>query len=203
MFLFRPAPLALAALLLLPGCQDRPPASAEVAATADPARAVLEANRRFAALRAFHAEMTLHGAQAGQVVRMQMDFVAPDRYRLQTPKGTQTIIGSTLFLHSEGRMEQLPLPPGLLDHWRSPLPSAAALDAATVEDRGPARLGEVATRAYRVHGSTGTGETVQYWLDAAGLPVQIQRDGFNQNQPYRVTLRYSRLDDPTLQVPAP
>jgi len=203
MLLPRLALLAFASALLLPACSRPPAAEGTVAAPADPARAVLDASRRFAALRAFHAEMTLHGAQPGQQVRMQMDFVAPDRYRLQTPAGTQTIIGDTAFLHRDGQTAQVPLPAQLLQQWRSPLPAEADLGAGTVEDRGPVPLEGVATRAYRVQGPQGSGETLQYWLDARGLPVQIQRDGFSNNQPFRITLRYSRMDDSTLQVPDP
>ncbi|MDY1032523.1 hypothetical protein [Stenotrophomonas sp. CFBP8980] len=204
--------LVLAAALLV-GCEHPtpPPASvpladaAHPAATpaADPASAVLEASRRFASLRSFHAEMTLHGAQAGQVNRSGMDFVAPDRYRLDTPAGVQTIIGDTFFLQAEGRMQQVPLPAGTLEQWRSPLPSEASLQDLRVDDRGPADIDGTATRVYRIDGPAGSGETLQYWIGGDGLPRQIQRDGFNKQQPYRITLRYSRLNDPTLQVPPP
>jgi hypothetical protein len=201
------------ATALLAGCQQPSPPPASVpsadaahpaaAPAADPASAVLEASRRFASLRSFHAEMTLHGAQAGQVVRSGMDFVAPDRYRLETPAGVQTIIGDTFFLQAEGRMQQVPLPAGTLEQWRSPLPSEARLQDLRVEDRGPADINGTATRVYRIDGPAGSGETLQYWIGGDGLPRQIQRDGFNKQQPYRITLRYSRLNDPSLQVPPP
>jgi len=201
------------ATALLAGCQQPSPPPASVpsadaahpaaAPAADPASAVLEASRGFANLRTFHAEMTLHGAQAGQVVRSGMDFVAPDRYRLETPAGVQTIIGDTFFLQAEGRMQQVPLPAGTLEQWRSPLPSEARLQDLRVEDRGPADIDGTATRVYRIDGPAGSGETLQYWIGGDGLPRQIQRDGFNKQQPYRITLRYSRLNDPSLQVPPP
>ena len=201
------------ATALLAGCEQPSPPPASVpsadaahpaaAPAADPASAVLEASRRFASLRSFHAEMTLHGAQAGQVVRSGMDFVAPDRYRLETPAGVQTIIGDTFFLQAEGRMQQVPLPAGTLEQWRSPLPSEARLQDLRVEDRGPADIDGTATRVYRIDGPAGSGETLQYWIGGDGLPRQIQRDGFNKQQPYRITLRYSRLNDPSLQVPPP
>ena len=204
--------LILAAALLA-GCEHPtpPPASVPLAdaahpgatPAADPAPAVLEASRRFASLRSFHAEMTLHGAQAGQVVRSGMDFVAPDRYRLDTPAGVQTIIGDTFFLQAEGRMQQVPLPAGTLEQWRNPLPSEASLQDLQVDGRGPGGIDGTGTRVYRIDGPAGSGETLQYWIGGDGLPRQIQRDGFNKQQPYRITLRYSRLNDPTLQVPPP
>ena len=198
---------------LLSACGQTPPtpatalpvpqASAPVAAATDPARAVLDASQQFGRLRSFHAEMRLHGAQPGQVVRTSMDFVAPGRYRLEGATGTQTIIDDTFFLQAEGKIQQVPVPAGLLEQWRSPLPSEASLQGLLVEDRGPADVAGTATRLYRVEGPQGSGETLQYWIGSDGLPRQIQRDGFNNDQPYRITLRYSRLNDPTLQVPAP
>lgn len=206
---FLALPVLAALLLAACGQQASAPAtdsSAPLPAasiTGDPAQTVLQASQRFAALRSFHAQMALHGAQKGQVVSMSMDFVAPDRYRLQGTGGTQTIIGNTIFLKSEGRMQQQPLPAGLLDQWRTPLPLAAELHGLAVEDRGPADVGGTATRLYRVDGPQGSGETLQYWIGNDGLPRQVQRDGFNGDQPYRITLRYSRLNDPDLQIAMP
>ena len=207
-----PCLLVIATTLLLPACGREPAASAAsgvptalpaVDVPADPAQALLAATRRFAALRSFHAEMTLHGARAGQVTRARMDFVAPDRYRIEGVGGVQTVIGDTFFLHAGDRIEQVPVPPGLLAQWRSPLPPDADLQGMTVEDRGTVVLDGVATRHYLLHGRTGSGETLQYWVAGDGLPRQIQRDGFNRDQPFRLTLRYSRLDDSSLQVPLP
>ena len=204
--------LVIASALLLAGCdrEPAPPVSAglpaalpAVAAPADPAQALLAATRRFAALRSFHAEMTLHGARAGQITRARLDFVAPDRYRIEGTGGVQTVIGDTFFLQAEDRIEQVPAPPGLLAQWRSPLPPDADLQGMAVEDRGTVELDGIATRHYLIQGNAGSGETLQYWIGADGLPRQIQRDGFNRDQPFRLTLRYSRLDDPTLQVPLP
>jgi len=199
-------PLPLLLLLLtgaaLPGCERTPDPAAPLAVNTDPAQAVIEASRRFAGLRAFHAEMTLHGAQANQVLRTRMTFVAPDRYQLETPAGVQTIIGDTLFLQAADRVQQMPVPEGLLDQWRSPVPADAQLRDATVEDRGSATLDGQAARVYRISGQGGS-ETLQYWIGGDGLLRQIQREGLNQGRPYRITLRYSRLNDPGLQVPLP
>lgn len=207
-----PLPLILGSTLLLLACHREPaapapsgvPAAAPTAVAAtDPAQAILAATQRFAAVRSFHAEMTLHGARDGQVTRARMDFVAPDRYRIDGVGGVQTVIGDTFFLHTNDRIEQVPAPPGLLEQWRSPLPPAADLGDSAVEDRGPVDLAGEPTRHYLLHGPAGSGETLQYWIGGDGLPRQMQRDGFNGDQPFRLTLRYSRLDDPTLQVPLP
>ncbi len=210
----RALPLILVALAgLLAACSQPSPAPAPTAvpgvpaappaAASDPLQAVLSASQRFAALRSFHADMSLHGTQPGQVVRTSMDYVAPDRYLLQGPGGPQTIIGDTFFLRAEGRMQQVPVPAGTLEQWRNPLPGTAALQDLAVQDLGVEDITGTATRRYRLDGPAGSGETLQYWIATDGLPRQIQRDGFNGNQPYRITLRYSRLNDPTLTVADP
>jgi len=47
---------------------------------------------KFLAARSFHATMDLQGRQS---MTNEMDFVAPDRYRMSLPVGTQVIIGPT------------------------------------------------------------------------------------------------------------
>ena len=202
--------IALASAGLLAACSQPSPAPASAAvpaappaAASDPLQAVLSASQRFAALRSFHADMSLQGAQTGQMVRTSMDYVAPDRYLLQGPGGTQTIIGDTFFLQAEGRMQQVPVPAGTLEHWRNPLPESSLLQGLAARDLGAEDIAGTPTRRYRLDGPADSGETLQYRIAADNLPRQIQRDGFNGNQPYRITLLYSRLDDPTLTVPDP
>ncbi|MBD3680358.1 hypothetical protein H3005_00605 [Stenotrophomonas sp. Br8] len=194
--------LPLLACLLLAAC-DRAPAPTGTATpvpAADPAQAVLSASQRFAALRSFHAELEVLGAQ--QPVRTAMDFVAPDRFRVQTPAGPQVIIGDTMFLQADDAIRQVPTPPGLLEQWRSPLPADIPAQALQAEDLGEQTLDGVSTRHYRLRGAT-AGEGLEYWVDAQGLPRQIVRSGHNNGKPFQLRLRYSRFNDPALQVDLP
>ena len=193
--------LPLLACLLLASC-DRAPAPATAATpvpAADAAQAVLAASQRFAALRSFHAELDVRGGP--RPVRSAMDFVAPDRFRVETPAGAQIIIGDTLFLQAEGAIRQVPLPAGALEQWRSPLPADADPAALQVEDLGSQSLDGVATRHYRLR--SGPGEHLDYWVDDQGLPRQIVRSGTAQDGPYQLRLRYSRFNDPALRVDLP
>lgn len=194
--------LPLLACLLLAAC-DRAPAPAAAGASpvpaAEPAHAVLAASERLAGLRSFHAELDLQGA--AQPVRSAMDFVAPDRFRVQTPAGLQTIIGDTMFLQAGSAIQQVPTPPGLMEQWRSPLPKDAPAAGLQAEDLGRQSLDGVDTRHYRLLGEAG--ERLEYWVDDQGLPRQIVRSGSNQGRPYQLRLRYSRFNDPTLRIERP
>lgn len=197
--------LPLLACLLLAACDRAPvPAPPDSAAatpvpSAEPAQAVLAASQRFAALRSFHAELEVLGTP--QPVRSAMDFVAPDRFRVQTPAGPQTIIGDTMFLQADGGIRQVPTPPGLLEQWRNPLPADAHAEALRAEDLGSQTLDGVDTRHYRLQGAAG--ERMEYWVDAQGLPRQIVRSGTANGKPYQLRLRYSRFNDPGLRVDLP
>ncbi|AWT16334.1 MULTISPECIES: hypothetical protein [Stenotrophomonas] len=194
--------LSLLACLLLAAC-DRTPAPASTEApvpAADPAQAVLGASQRFAALRSFHAELEVLGAP--QPVRSAMDFVAPDRFRVQTPAGPQTIIGDTMFLQADGAVRQVPTPPGLLEQWRNPLPADALPADLQAEDLGSQSLDGVETRHYRLRGAQ-PGERLEYWVDAQGLPRQIVRSGSSNGRSFQLRLRYSRFNDPALRVDLP
>ncbi|WMJ70592.1 hypothetical protein [Stenotrophomonas sp. 24(2023)] len=199
-----PSALPLLACLLLAGCGDRAtPQGTAAVPDADPAQAVLNASQRFAALRSFHAELEVRGGAAPAPVRAAMDFVAPDRFRVDTAAGPQIIIGDTFMLQAQGRLQQVPVPPGLLEQWRNPLPATATPTDLQAQDLGAQTLDGVATRHYRVQG-TQAGEVLDYWIDGQGLPRQIQRSGHNpQGQPFQLQLRYSRFNDPALRVELP
>lgn len=194
--------LSLLACLLLAACDRAPaPTHGEAAVpAADPAQAVLGASQRFAALRSFHAELEVLGAP--QPVRSAMDFVAPDRFRVQTPAGLQTIIGDTLFLQADGAIRQVPAPAGLLEQWRNPLPADALPADLQAEDLGSQALDGVQTRHYRLRGAQ-PGERMEYWVDAQGLPRQIVRSGSSNGRSFQLRLRYSRFNDPALRIDLP
>ncbi|HYQ25097.1 hypothetical protein [Stenotrophomonas sp.] len=193
--------LPLLACLLLAACDRSPsPATSQgPVPAADPAEAVRGASQRLAEVRSFHAELDVEGAALP--VRSSMDFVAPDRFRLQTASGPQTIIGDTMFLQSAGATRQVPTPAGLLDQWRQPLTGDVPSTPMKAEDLGRQSLDGVDTRHYRLLGAAG--ERLEYWVDDQGLPRQIVRSGSNQGRPYQLRLRYSRFNDPALRIDRP
>jgi hypothetical protein len=193
--------------LLLSACGQSPTPTApapvnapSVPAATDPAQAVLAASQRFGQLRSFHA--TLH-MQGPRTLEATMDFVAPDRYRLQTDEGVQTIIGDTFFLQRAGEVRQVPVPPGLLAQWRSPLPADAVAADLAVEDLGDDRVGGETARRYRVRHARAAPDGLLYWIGAQGLPLRIERQGETQSQAFKATVDYSRFNDDTLRIDLP
>ncbi len=197
-------PAAALLCLLLSACSQpsEPTASAPAvpAAAASPAQAVLEASQRFGQLRSFQAQLQLRGPRT---LEAGMTFVAPDRYRLETDAGAQTIINGTFFLQQAGEVRQVPVPPELLAQWRSPIPADTAVAELQVDDLGTETVSGQATRKYRVRHASAAPDGMLYWINAAGLPVRIERQGQSNGQPFQATVTYTRFDDPTLQVALP
>lgn len=170
------------------------------AAPANAAQAVLEASQRFGQLRSFQARLQLKGPRT---LEAGMTFVAPDRYRLETEAGAQTIINGTFFLQQAGEVRQIPVPPEMLAQWRSPIPADAVAAELQVEDLGPETVAGQATRKYRVRHASAAPDGMLYWINAEGLPVRIERQGQTNGQPFQATVTYSRFNDATLQVALP
>lgn len=200
----RPLPAAALLCLLLSACSQpsEPAASAPAipAAAVSPAQAALEASQRFGQLRSFQAHLQLRGPRT---VEAGMTFVAPDRYRLETEAGAQTIINGTFFLQQAGEVRQVPVPPELLAQWRSPIPADTAAAELQVEDLGAETVAGQATRKYRVRHASAAPDGMLYWINAAGLPVRIERQGQSNGQPFQATVTYTRFDDPALKVALP
>ena len=79
---------------------------------------------KFLAASSFHASMHMEGAQT---MTNEMDFVAPDRYRMQMTAGTQVIIGDTMYMETRGKRMQVPLPAGTISQWRDRMESPSGL----------------------------------------------------------------------------
>ena len=56
---------------------------------------------RFTALKSYHATMRMSSGAQGEITN-EVDFVAPDRFRMKMPMGTQVIIGDTMYMQMEG-----------------------------------------------------------------------------------------------------
>lgn len=215
--------LLLLPLLVLAGCQREaplapdtasPPASGvPVAVPAAPAIAasndtqalaeVQASMQRFLEARSFHAVMQVDGTRA---MRNQLDFVAPDRYRMVMAAGTQIIIGDTMYMEMEGKRLQVPLPKGTLTQWRDPLRIREGTTGLRVERLGEEVVEGQPTTRYRIHheeADAGESGEFLYWIGDDRLPVQIRQSGQAEGGPYTMTLLYSRFNDPDIDIQAP
>ncbi|MDG2527055.1 hypothetical protein P6166_17010 [Stenotrophomonas sp. HITSZ_GD] len=204
----RPALAALLAFAMLPGCTRSPDAAPSAAAAPRaetggphaPAQQVLDAMSRFRAARAFEARMRLEGARPQE---SRLAYVAPDRYRLQLPMGTQVVIGDTLYLQAGDRSERLPLPRGLLAQWRDPLQLQAG-EQLQVEDLGADPIDGQPAHLYRVIHPDPARPPMRLWVDADGRPRRVEQRGRDDGgADYRLQIDYGRFDDPALRIDAP
>lgn len=194
--------LPFLACLLLAACQAAPdPSTPTAAAAATPAQQVTASMEAFQKARSFHAVMSLEGARQ---TTSELDFVAPDRYRMQMPIGTQVIIGDVLYLQSQGRTQKMQLPEGTVAQWRDPMQLKAGHASLQVQAQGASQINGVATRQFLVRNGPAE-QPVQffYWIGPDGLPVQLRHQGVSQGQPYTMTVRYSRFNDPAIVIDTP
>jgi hypothetical protein len=192
---------------------DAPPAEEVVAAAAieapaaEPAlssqEAVAEVRAsmdRFLAARSFHASMHIEGARP---MTSEMEFAAPDRYRIRLPVGTQIIIGEIMYMDMQGQRTRVPIPAGTISQWRDPLKIEQNLDGLSAEFLGSEPLHGVPARKFQVRHSYPQPSEFTYWIGADGLPLQLRHSGQSEDSPYVMTLRYSRYNDPAIRVAMP
>ncbi len=207
-------PLALGCLVLaLVACKPTSPtepAAATVPAVAEAAAAfkplaspedeVKASMDKFLKAKSFHAVMVMEGARG---MTNEMDFVAPDRYRMKMPVGTQVIVGDTMYMQADGRSMKVPLPKGTLSQWRDPLKIEENKAGLSVEALGSDSVEGQAAKKYLVKNTQPEATEFTFWIGSDGLPLQLLHQGQAQGKPYSMTLRYSRFDDPTITIDPP
>jgi len=160
---------------------------------------VVAAMRKFWGLHAYHAAMHVEGGPRGPIDNA-VDFVAPDRYRMQaTGRGSQVIIGDTMYLEINGRAMQVPLPEGTITQWRDPAKLADAETEMDVEAQGADGVDGQVAKKYLVRVAKPKPTEITIWIGGEGLPLQIA----SHNPLGEATIRYSRFDDPSIVIEPP
>lgn len=171
------------------------------AAWAGPREEVVASANKFMAARSYHVAMDHVGA--AQRMRSQMEFVAPDRYRMTMEGvGQQILIGDTLYMTMQGRTMKLPMPKGTMTQWRQPARIAENLQNMRVTPLGTERVGTVTARKYRLD-YTRPVSSMTYWIGPDGYPLQAVTVGDGGKGKVTTTIRYSRFNDPTIRVDVP
>jgi hypothetical protein len=178
-------------------------AMAAMSPATTPKEALRASMQRFMGVRSYHASMQLDGGPRG-AMRNEVDFVAPDRFRMAMQgMGTQTIIGDTMYMSVDGRSMKVPLPAGTLTQWRDPARLDENAATMTVEAQGRDNVDGMPARKYLVHNTRPQPSDVTMWIGNDDLPLQIRVSGSAQGRTTTTTIRYSRFDDPTLRIDPP
>jgi hypothetical protein len=224
----RVALISLAMLAALAACKREPssapapaapgdaaPASSEPAATAEgavaaaataiaPLSAKDEIGRMmdaFVAVKSYHVEMTTASPKGDMTT--DMDFVAPDRYRMKLPMGTQYVIGDTMYMSMEGRTMKMALPKGQLANYRDPAQIAANKATMEVAALGSDTVDGQAARKFLVRNSQPRPSESTIWVGADGYPLRIDVKGEAGGGASSTTIRYSRFNDPSIRIEPP
>lgn len=157
---------------------------------------------KFLALRSYHVVMENSDKR---VPKTEMDFVAPDRYRMQMGSmGTQIVIGDTMYMHIDGRSMRIPMPKGTMTQWRETDRAMREVDKAQVEALGSEVVNGKPAKKYRMtQSSGGTPTSTLMWVGADGYPVRIETTGKAGGRTSTTTITYSRFNDPSIRIDAP
>ena len=166
-----------------------------------PKEEVMASVEKFAALKSYHAMMQMSGGPQGEITN-EVDFVAPDRFRMKMPMGTQVIIGDTMYMSMQGRTMKVPMPAGTLGQWRDPANMSKYEASMTVEALGSEAIDGEPARKYLVHHTQPEPVDVTMWIGDAGYPLQIHVEG-KAGKAFTSTTRYSRINDPTIRIDPP
>lgn len=202
-----PAPSATAAKAPAPAqastATPAPPAAAAPDLLPTAKNTVSAAMRRFMAANRYHASVRTEGGPRGTAT-IEIDFVAPDRYRMSMPGiGTQTVVGGTMYMDVGGRVLKAPLPKDALAQWRDPVRIAEHEAGMTVQAAGRDNIDGEPARKYLVRGGAADAPETTLWIDGDGRPLQVRVSDRVQGRATVATIRYSRFDDPSIRVDPP
>lgn len=221
--------LAIGLVLGLTACKPAPPAAtapdAASAAAADsvhastaekvsaavdainpitsPREAVIASMHKLMDATSYHVSMQMDGGPKG-LMDNQVDFVAPDRFRMEMAgMGTQVIVGDTMYMSMQGRRMQVPMPKDTTNKWRDPGNFREAAASMTADSMGSESVDGISAQKYNVHQTVPTTAEYILWVGADGMPLQMRMNSDMKGKPVTTTMRYSRINDPTLSIDAP
>lgn len=162
---------------------------------------VRAASAKFMAAKSWQATMQASGPHA---LTMQMEFQAPDRFRMRMPQGEQVLVGDALWMSMGGRTMKVPLPAGTLTQWRQPSAWSRSVDRMVVTAEGSGVVDGVKARRYRLEQRDPMPSTMTLWVGPDGYPLQVATTGSGgRGGAVATTIRYARFNDPAIRVNAP
>jgi len=159
---------------------------------------------KFLAARSFHADVTnlANGEQLSA-----MDFVAPDRYRVQPGKGPpQVIVGDTIYMDLNGKLTPVPVP-GMakrVAQYRNPEFAREIENGMNVQALPDDSVDGEPAKVYAYTVTQPAKADAKAWVSTkSGLPIQIESSGSFMGHASTTRVRYSRFDDASIHVDAP
>ena len=155
----------------------------------------------FLGVNSYHVDMSTSTPKGDMA--MAMDFVAPDRYRMKMPMGTQYVIGDTMYMTMDGRTMKMALPKGQLANYRDPAQVAANKATMTVQSLGSDTVDGQVAKKFLIRNTQPRPAESTIWVGADGYPLRIEVNGEDRGQVARTTIRYSRFNDPSIRIDPP
>jgi len=198
-----PAPAATAAASAAPATPSVADTVASLNPLSSPKDEIKAAMEKFMVVKSYHASMHMESGPRGEM-NNEIDFVGPDRYRMAMQGlGNQVIIGDTMYMSVRGKTMKVPMPAGTLSQWRDPAKLAENEATMTVQAQGRDSIDGTTARKYLVRNDKPDAPGVTMWIGDDDLPLQIQVKGLAQGKMGVTTIRYSRFDDPSIEIQPP
>ncbi len=173
---------------------------ASTAAWAGPKEEMKALSVKFLALRSYHVTME---SSDKRMPKMETDFVAPNRYRMQMPMGTQYVIGDTMYMTIDGRTMKIPMPKGTMTQWRESDRVFREVDKMQIESLGTEIVSGKSAKKYRMTQAGPPATNTLIWVGADGYPVKIETTGTASKRTTTMTIHYSRFNDPRIKIEPP
>ncbi|MDQ3159715.1 MAG: hypothetical protein M3Q51_01685, partial [Pseudomonadota bacterium] len=98
---------------------------------------------------------------------------------------------------------KVPMPKDMTRQWRDPGGFKEAEAGMSAEAMGSDSVDGISAQKYRVHYSVPTPTDSTLWIAADGMPLQMRMNMDSNGTPMTMTMRYSRINDPTLKIDPP
>jgi hypothetical protein len=159
---------------------------------------------KFLQAKSFRATIT--DLKKGELVS-NMEFVAPDRYRMTVAGGTtQVIVGDAMYMDMNGQMMRVPVPgvAKLTAQYRNEAflrqveggMSVQALPDEVVDGEPAKVFAYTVTEPVKADAKT--------WISrSSGLPIQTESSGSYMGMKSTTRVRYGSFDDPSIRIDAP
>ncbi len=170
------------------------------AAWAGPKEEMKALSLKFLALRSYHVTMV---SDDKRVPKMETDFVAPNRYRMQMPMGTQYVIGDTMYMTIDGRTMKIPMPKGTMTQWRESDRAFREVDKMQIQALGTEMINGKSAKKYRMSQVGPPATNSLLWVGTDGYPIKIETTGSAGKRTSTMTIHYSRFNDPSIKIEPP